>query len=251
MRRLLPLVLLVAVGCGGSNPGAAIKPTVPEPTTLPDKKGPGMHQLQAQVPGGDQLRYALSVPAGYDDRSPVPLVVALHYGYDGSTPKPYTGAGMIEAFAPGLSELGAIVAAPDALGGDWTAAKNEQAVVWLTRSLLATYKIDPKRVVVTGYSLGGQGTWFIAGRHQDLFTAAVPVAGEIVGGIEWTIPVYVIHSEDDANISIGPVRTHTERLKAAGAKAEFKTVSGLTHYETPKYGPHLRDAVAWLNQQWK
>jgi predicted peptidase len=252
MRKLLPLALLVAVGCGRSDPAAANKPTVPEAAALPDKKGPGMLQLQAQVPGGGQLRYALSVPSGYDGQSPVPLVVALHYGYDGNTPKPYIGRGMIEAFEPGLSVLGAIVAAPDALGGDWTDAKNEQAVVWLTRSLMKTYPIDPKRVAVTGFSLGGEGAWFVGGRHQDLFTGAVPVAGRPAGGsLDWTIPVYVIHSERDEIIPIGPARQHAEALKAKGARVEFKAVPDLTHYETPRYAPHVRDAVVWLRGQWK
>ena len=79
--------------------------------------------------------------------------------------------------AAGLEDrLGEGDVAPDALGGDWTDAKNEQAAVWLVKSAMKTYAIDPKRVVVTGFSLGGQGTWFLASRHQDVFTAAIPVA---------------------------------------------------------------------------
>ena len=251
MRKLIPFAILLALGCGGSDPASAPKPAVPDAAELP-KRGPGMHTETATLPGGGKLMYTISVPPGYDGKTPVPLVVALHYGYDGNTPDPFTGKGMIEAFAPGLEDLGAVVVAPDALGGDWTDAKNESAVVWLTKSVTKSYAIDPKKVVVTGYSLGEQGAWFVAGRHQDLFTGAIPVAGEPAGGnLEWKIPVYVIHSEADEIVRIGPARKHAEALKAKGSKVEFKAVSGLTHYQTSRYGPLLKDGVKWLQGQWK
>ena len=47
---------------------------------------------------------------------------------------------------PGLSGLGGILIAPDALGGGWTDADNEKAAVWLTKSAMKTYEIDKKKV---------------------------------------------------------------------------------------------------------
>ena len=45
-------------------------------------------------------------------------------------------------FEPALRELGAIVAAPDALGGgDWTTSQNEDAVLWLTRAIMNSYAV--------------------------------------------------------------------------------------------------------------
>ena len=250
MRKFLHMPLLLALGCGG-DPATAQKPTIPEAATLP-KVSSGTKTVTATVQPGKDLRYAISIPKGYDGKTPVPLVVALHYGYDGAAPDPSTGQDLLEAFGPGLADLGAIMVAPVALGGDWTDATNESAVIWLTRSVMKSYAIDPKRVVVTGYSLGGQGTWFIAGRHQDLFTGAIPVAGEPAGAnLDWKIPVYVIHSEADEIIPIGPARKHAEALKAKGATVEFRAVSGLTHYQTTRYVQYLKDAVKWLQEHWK
>jgi predicted peptidase len=158
---------------------------------------------------------------------------------------------MIDAFRSGLSGLKAIVIAPDALGGTWKDAKNEQAVVWLTQSVQKTYNIDSKKVVLTGFSLGGEGTWFIASRHQDLFTAAIPVAAPVAGSDKgWTIPIYVIHSEQDEVVNYSTAKKHADTVKANGAKLEFKTVTGLTHYKTNAYGPYLGDAVKWLQNEW-
>lgn len=37
-----------------------------------------------------------------------------------------------------------------------------------------TYRIDPARTLLTGYSMGAMGTWYLAARHQDIFRAAIP-----------------------------------------------------------------------------
>src|SRR5262249_7901749 len=143
---------------------------------------------------------------------------------------PYTGKDMIDAFRSGLSGLGAIIVAPDALGGDWTSSQNEKAAVWLTRSALKSYAIDEKKGVITGFSLGGEGTWFIGSRHQDVFTGAIPVAAPVAGGdVAWKIPVYVIHSDKDEVVSYNSASSHAEKVRQKGAKLEFKTVNGLDH----------------------
>ena len=43
--------------------------------------------------------------------------------------------------------------------------------------VLAKYKGDPKRVYLTGISLGGFGTWYLASQHPDRFAAIAPVVG--------------------------------------------------------------------------
>lgn len=43
--------------------------------------------------------------------------------------------------------------------------------------VLATYKGDPKRVYLTGISLGGFGTWYLASHHPERFAAIAPVVG--------------------------------------------------------------------------
>jgi predicted peptidase len=43
--------------------------------------------------------------------------------------------------------------------------------------VLAKYKGDPKRVYLTGISLGGFGTWYLASKHPEKFAAIAPVVG--------------------------------------------------------------------------
>jgi predicted peptidase len=247
MRRLLSLVLLALLaGCGGREPVA-----VPAPAPL-TKLAPGTHQQTADVPGVGSVNYTLEIPDGYDGQSPVPLVLVLHYGYDGPRPAPYTGRAMIDAFRPGLSGLKAILLAPDAVGGRWTDAPNEKAAVWLTKSVQQSYAIDPKRILITGFSLGGEGAWFIGSRHPGLFTGAIPVAAPIPRGMaDWTMPVYVIHSDKDQVVSYGEAKKHANAIQGKGGKSAFRAANDLSHYDTSAYAPYVGDAVQWLETEWK
>jgi predicted peptidase len=154
---------------------------------------------------------------------------------------------------PAFEELGAVIIAPDVLGGgDWNTRQNEQAVVWLTKSAMKSYPIDPKKVLITGFSMGAIGTWYIGGRHQDLFTAAIPVEGKPADeDLNWTIPVYVIHSTKDEVLPLAPTKRYVEKLKVNGANVELKIIDDLTHFETSRYVKPLKEAQSWLGRSWK
>jgi predicted peptidase len=245
---LSPVLVACCAGCQG-DPAQAKKPNIPEANEL-SRLAVGVHEQTASLPDGGTLRYTISIPQNYEPSSKVPLVVALHYGGDVT---PFYGRGMINGLLkPALHDLGAMAIAPDSLGGDWRNPRNEQAVIWLTRSVMKSYAIDTRKVVVTGFSMGGQGAWYLGGRHQDLFTAVVPVAGEPAGGsLDWQIPVYVIHSQIDEIIPIGPTKRQVEQLKSKGVKIKLQALSNLTHYQTKQYAIPLGHAVAWLKQEWK
>ena len=253
MKRLLAalgIVILFApmMACGLLEGSSSDAPTA-EPAQLAELS-PGAHYETVTMPSGETLRYSISVPPNYNGSDPVPLVVALHYGGE---VKPFYGGGMIDILIqPGFEKLGAILVAPDALGGgDWKTNTNERAVEWLTRSILQSYAVDPKKVVITGYSMGGEGAWYIGGRYQDLFTAAVPVEGDPVGRhLEWKIPVFVIHSSTDDVIPIGPVERQVQTLRSKGAEITLRTVDGLSHYEYDKFAKQLETAVLWLEGTW-
>ena len=78
---------------------------------------------------------------------------------------------------PGLSDLGAIMVAPETMDRAWDTTANERAVIALLDAVQTAYRIDARRVVVTGFSMGGAGTWHFAARFPERFSAAVPMAG--------------------------------------------------------------------------
>jgi predicted peptidase len=265
MSRGLLCLMLVTCKTGtheDPHPAVALIPDVPAASSPRAATRSGAADNMSELPSGTHtqsfvlgdttVRYTILVPEGYSRAVPAPLIVMLHYGgYDGDVP-PFYGRGMIEELAQtAFRSLRAIIIAPDSVVGDWTTAENDAAVVSLTLAIMSHYAVDPAKVVLSGYSMGGIGTWHIGNKHQDLFTAAIPIASAPAGDAAWTIPLYVIHSRDDKVLPIAPVRDHVNRLKAAGARIEWRELAGLTHYNTSAFAPALTDAGAWLERSWR
>lgn len=210
--------------------------------------GPGIHELLLQP--GDR-RLTIAIPEGYTGAEPVPLVLALHYG---GRVTPFFGGGVLRLLVePGLAKLGAIIVAPDCTGKDWTDPQSERDVLQLLDVVESTFNVDRRRTLVTGYSMGGIGAWYLAERHQDRFAAALVMAGSPPEGAaeaDWTIPLYVIHSVHDEVVPIGATKRVVKRLKARGVDITLKTVVGVTHYQTPSFAESLRAAVPWIEKAW-
>jgi predicted peptidase len=201
-------------------------------------------------PGG--LRVTFAVPAGYTGATPVPLVVALHFA--GKVTPLFGKEFLIGLVEPGLRDLGALIAAPDCRGRDWTDPVSEADVLALVDHAMRAYRIDPARVLLTGYSMGAMGTWYLAARHQDRFSAALIVSGlplAHAAEIDWRIPLYVIHSRDDERLLLKPTADVVKQLQAKGVAVRLDVVGGLTHYQVPGFVPYLRAAVPWIQKAWR
>ena len=153
---------------------------------------------------------------------------------------------------PALAQLGAIIVAPDSLQGSWSSPENEKAVNALLDMVLANYAVDKTKVAVTGYSMGGTGSWHFAEKFPQIFSAAIPIAGtpsESAAG--WRLPVLAIHSRDDQVAPFGPTEARIAQLQKAGVNAKLILLTGITHYETDRFQPALKQAVPWLREIWK
>jgi predicted peptidase len=208
----------------------------------------GLHSLTLQRAGEPAVHYAISIPAGYSPSSRVPLVLALHFGGDPNG----AGRSMLQILTvPALAELGAIIVAPDSLGGGWDTAENERAVNRLLDAVLASYSIDAKKIVVTGFSMGGTGTWTFATKYPQRFSAAVPMAARPpASAAGWHLPVLAIHSRNDEVAPIGPTEARIAELQKTGTRAELIALTGISHFETYRFVEGLRRAVPWLKEIW-
>jgi predicted peptidase len=84
------------------------------------------------------------------------------------------------------------------------------------------YSIDRARIAVSGFSMGGAGSWHFAARYPERFSAAISVAGrppESVSG--WRLPILAIHSRDDQVMPIGPTETRIAELQKSGVHAKL------------------------------
>ncbi|MGD8324362.1 MAG: alpha/beta hydrolase-fold protein [Gammaproteobacteria bacterium] len=208
----------------------------------------GTHELT--LPGSGR-RYTLVVPRGYRSAESVPLIVSLHFG---GRVTPWIGRSLLEQLIePALDELGAIIVAPDSAASGWANATAEQHVLELVEYIEAHYKIDRDKTLLTGYSMGAMGTWYLAPRHPELFEAAVPIAGRPqsdVARLDWRTPTWVLNSAADEVIPIEPARAAVEALRVRGAPVEMTVVEGITHFQIPRYRRHLRDVIPWIERVW-
>lgn len=215
-------------------------------TNPPQTPGTHGHTL---FPG--MQRVFLSLPESYDPETPLPLVLALHWG---GPVAPETGRAYLEGLVlPGLGALDALIAAPNRQHDTWTSPEAEGALLDLLDYLGAHYPLDPAKTLLTGYSMGGHGVWHLAARHPGRFAAALPVSAQpdlaALAG-DWPLPTYVIHSRQDELFPSHAVETTMRELHENGAPVELVLLEEAGHFDTHLFAPALQGAVPWVQQQW-
>jgi predicted peptidase len=176
----------------------------------------------------------------------------LHYGI-GNRDSTGVGVDLVKGIiGPALEELGAIIVAPDSVRGNWSTSENEKAVNALLDMVMAHYAIDKKRVAVTGYSMGGTGSWHLAEKFPERFSAVLPIASSPpASAVGWRLPVLAIHSRDDQVQPFDPAAARIAELQMAGVNARLIALTGIAHYEAGRFREPLRQAVPWLQEVWK
>jgi dienelactone hydrolase len=137
-------------------------------------KGKGKGKLEIVDHGyksrftNDQMR-ALMTGAKGKKRG---LVMSLHGGGEGA------GSADTNWGLKGCMTIG-----PQGLlihGDNWNRVHGEKQILTLIEIAKAQYDVDPDRVYVMGFSMGGTGSWHMAGRFPDLFAGAAPCHGVLM-----------------------------------------------------------------------
>ena len=236
--RHLPLVCLLALlppVLAADNPGkgkatAFVAPATKLPPTVKRLGEPG-------AKGG--LDYLVYLPADYDQDKTKrwPLVVFLHgAGERGTDVQLVRKTGLTQT----LERRGAtpyVMIAPQCPAGGWwdTAALDK-----LLDQTLADYRVDKQRVVLTGLSMGGFGTWKWGAEHPERFAALIPICGggkpETVASLKG-MPIWGFHGDADNAVKLGMGQTMVDAAKKAGAEIKFTIYPGVGHNSWDKaYG---------------
>lgn len=240
--------VLFALGMAMLVPPTMLRAQVDESAAAPT-----VQETFLELDDGTILRYAVALPAGHEDatqRDPRPLVLALHPG--GRSPS-YGRWFMESTVEPALRSWGAVMVAPDVPDRNWTTPLSERALLALMERMFEEHAIDRRRVLVTGFSMGGRGTWYVAARHPDVFTGAIVMAGAPgESRLEdlAPVPLYLIHSPDDEVVPFEPVRETYDALVAQGRDVALEQLPGVSHYTMGAYVPALREAATWMWTRW-
>jgi len=203
-----------------------------------------------ELPDGGVVRYGIALPPeGGPADGARPLVVALHPG--GRAPY-YGSSFMQDIVEPALRAWGAVIVAPDVPDRSWSTARAEEVVLALIEHVAALHSIDRRRVLVTGFSMGGRGAWHMAARHPQVFSGAIVMAGAPSASDVATIavPIHLIHSPSDEVVDFGPVEDAYLTLTARGHPTELTVLPGAGHYAMGAYVAPLRAAGRWMIERW-
>jgi poly(3-hydroxybutyrate) depolymerase len=107
----------------------------------------------------------------------------------------------------------------------------------LIRNLQKEFNIDPQRVYIAGFSMGGFGTFDALLRYPELFAAGASVSG---GGDESrakelkNTPLWVFHGTSDPFVRFTRSKNMVEAIIAAGGSPKFSVYEGEGHMVAPK-----------------
>jgi predicted peptidase len=163
-----------------------------------------------------------------------PLVIYLHgihlRGSDNE--KHLTGEAKSFSYARNYRERPCFIIAPQCPGGGFWAGANCDHVIALVKDLVRHLPVDPRRIYITGYSMGGYGTWHLLEKEPGLFAAAIPVAGGgDPGGVSRykDVPIWAFHGNRDIIVRVSESRKVVEALRVAGGKVRYTEFKGAGH----------------------
>jgi predicted peptidase len=126
----------------------------------------------------------------------------------------------------------------------------------LIEHVLETYAVDPKRVYLTGNSMGGGGTWEFAQRRPELFAAVLPVSGhtpnleQLLAIAEAKLPVWAFGAQNDSTNPYTDTVNAIAALSDAGGCAWLTTYQNAGHDDALWSSPYLEPGLwPWLFAQ--
>ena len=204
---------------------------------------------------GKEAKYVLFVPHGYSADKAYPLVLFLHgAGETGADGKKQTYVGLGPVARMQEKNFPFFIIFPQSQEHSWQAgSKDADRALAILAAVQKEYKIDDKRLYLTGLSMGGFGTWSLAAKYPDRWAAIAPVCGG--GDVEHAkvikdIPCWVFQGDADTAVAPKRSREMVDALKAIGAAPKYTEYAGVGHnsWEMAYNTPELYE---WLLQQHK
>jgi hypothetical protein len=108
----------------------------------------------------------------------------------------------------------------------------------LYKEVIYKYRIDTNRVYLTGFSLGGSGTWYIAARYRDKFAAIAPMSGftSHMDFIDKNInnlidmPIWAFHGKIDDVVPFEETERIIKKLEGKNKNLRFSAEPEVGHW---------------------
>lgn len=190
------------------------------------------HAMRKQLGTATRYDYYVRLPKGYDD-DPTrrwPVIVYLHGSGGGDNPRDAVVGGPQKAAAEKANFPFITVSLRSPRG--W----HPPAVHDVLDAIEATCRTDPTRYYLTGFSMGGIGTWAVALDRPERFAAIAPVGGRSGDPSQAArlkvLAAWVINGSADNTTTSADALKAVEALRAVGAEVKWTDIDGANHVES-------------------
>jgi predicted peptidase len=223
---------------------------------------------------GATYKYQVFVPDTWTPYQKWPVILFLHgTGERGEDGLQETDVGIGTAIRSNRSVIPAIVVMPQCRPTFWweQPPMDDLAIAALDAAI-KEFHGDVRRTYLTGLSMGGFGTWYLAGKYPGRFAALIVICGGIrppaaalkanPALAKWTpaddpksyadaaakvgnTPVWIFHGADDDIVPVTESQRMYAAMKEIGADVHYTEFPGVRHaawdkaYDDPKLFPWL------------
>ncbi len=192
----------------------------------------GLHRAGGE---GEEGRggFSLYVPEWYDGSEPWPLVVALHGGSG-------CGRDFLFTWLREARGRGFLLLAPSSRGPTWSLDApgiDQAALLSMLEFVRERWRVDSRRVLLTGLSDGATMTLLVGLAEGSPFTHLAPVSGVLhpmnfaLGNLARAKdrPVWLVHGALDWLFPVSLARAARDALAEAGADLTYREIEDLSH----------------------
>jgi predicted peptidase len=186
----------------------------------------------------------------------LPLIVFLHGVGERGTDPNLVRKWSLPKFLDMGNELPVIALSPQCpMDTRWDFIAD--SVLELVDNIVAAHPVNPQRIYLTGFSMGGRGTWAIAVQTPDKFAAYAPVAGripEMDGFLDKVCvlkdkPIWVFHGVKDEAVEVANSDTLVQTLRDCGASnLKYTRYDDAGHGEASDWTYSNMEFYDWLLQ---
>ena len=216
---------------------------------------------------GTTYKYQVFVPDNWSPRQKWPIILFLHgSGERGDDGLLQTEVGLPRAVRLDRSRFPAIIVLPQCRKKFWwTDAPMDEVAIQALEAAQQEFHGDRQRTYLTGLSMGGYGTWHLAGKFPGRFAALVPICGgiirpealrgqesfstkpydEAVKKMGSGTPVWIFHGGADDTVPVTESQNMAAAMNALGGEVRYTEYPGVGHNSWDKAYAEP-DLMTWL-----
>jgi dipeptidyl aminopeptidase/acylaminoacyl peptidase len=193
---------------------------------------------------GQEFYFGIEVPE-HTEQNKLPLIISLHGA------KGQGEVHLLNFASPVFESMQAIVITPNKPNNlNWTHKSYIKPINSLVEQAIKHWPVDPNKIVIMGYSLGGAATWYLTNHFPEIYSAGVILAGSTnLTNDSGHLPMYLVHGTEDSVFGHQAVENAYDTLIKRGGKAQLHIAEGYPHFPSDIYIDYMTPVVDWLQDE--